>query len=102
MTAVDAGLDHGYVCYTRGCRCQPCRAAKAAYVRTRRAAAAALAAEVGHHSYVLVADEITHGTRFAYEERGCRCDPCTTVKRAQWRSEYRPSPNSRPRHADSL
>lgn len=79
--------DHDYVSYTRGCRCRTCKTAKAAYSRGRRAAANALAAEVGHRTYTLIADNLTHGTRSTYEERGCRCDPCVNAKRAQWRLE---------------
>ena len=70
---------HGYGGYSVGCRCDECKAAKAAYMRERRAAA-------------YVADSapeadpaVTHGTRFAYEERGCRCDKCMAAVRASSR-----------------
>lgn len=68
--AVYAIRTHGYVGYTRGCRCDTCKAAKAAYIAGKRAAAAA-SARPG-----VAVSGVTHGTRFAYEERGCRCVWC--------------------------
>lgn len=59
---------HDYVGYTEGCRCDTCKAAKAEYMSARRAAAAA--------DPVAAVSGVTHGTRFAYEERGCRCQRC--------------------------
>lgn len=68
---------HGYAGYTEGCRCDTCRAAKARYMAARRAAAAA-AAESG-----VSVSGITHGTLFAYEERGCRCQRCCEHHKAK-------------------
>jgi hypothetical protein len=90
MTTLDPNgariLAHGYGGYSRGCRCEVCRRAKADYMQVRRSTARDLAAkhtdERGRH----LASGITHGTVFGYEERGCRCRPCTTaiaVKRAR-------------------
>lgn len=69
---------HGYGRYSRGCRCGVCRAAKAAYSRSRRSRARTLAnlwgnglSRDGRH----FVPNITHG-RYGYEERGCRCDIC--------------------------
>jgi hypothetical protein len=67
---------HGYGGYTNGCRCQVCRDAKADYMRERRAAAFTSTGPV---------TDVTHGTRFAYEERGCRCEKCVTAERASSR-----------------
>lgn len=70
---------HGYSGYSNGCRCQVCRDAKAAYMAGRRAAA-------------FTADNapeqdpaVTHGTRSAYEERGCRCGACIAAERVSSR-----------------
>lgn len=63
--------EHGYVPYTRGCRCDVCRKAKAEYMSKRRQAAVA-AREAGGP-----VGPLKHGTRYAYEERGCRCSPCS-------------------------
>jgi hypothetical protein len=70
---------HGYAGYGNGCRCRTCTDAKAAHMRQRRADA-----------YVTdTAPEtdpaVTHGTRFAYEERGCRCGACVTAERGSSR-----------------
>ena len=68
---------HGYIRYTHGCRCGVCRKAKAEYSRQRRATARSAAADRS-------ADlSFTHGTRFGYEERGCRCRPCLTARRTR-------------------
>lgn len=83
MTAArrPSDTDHGYLNYTYGCRCTICRKAKADYVRARRAAgrhtAQVYAAVTGQRH---IADTATHGTRYAYEELGCRCQPCTTAR----------------------
>lgn len=96
--------EHGtYTRYSHGCRCEPCRGTKAAYMRQRRAAGRALAAvhtrsstgrrsnnrtawAAGASRYV--ASGITHGTRYGYEERGCRCLDCTAA-RAESDRRYR-------------
>lgn len=85
---------HRYSAYTNGCRCEVCRAAKADYMRERRAAARVLAQKhtsaptgkrprstacaPGATRYLASVDR--HGTRFAYEEWGCRCFDCTTAR----------------------
>lgn len=69
---------HGYSAYTCGCRCDTCKAAKRAYMASRRQQALSAPADKS-------AEDFTHGTRFGYEERGCRCDECTEAKRASWR-----------------
>ena len=71
--------DHGYGAYTRGCRCEVCRQAKADYMRARRAAGRSIAVPDTGVCGVL------HGTRYAYEERGCRCRLC---KQARAYSDY--------------
>ena len=97
--------EHGYGPYTNGCRCEICRKAKADYMRARRAAARALAQKNTHTSDGLrgspantftpgaerhVVDGVKHGTRYAYDERGCRCRDCTT-KHDAWRNRRRAS-----------
>ena len=66
---------HGYGPYTNGCRCDICRAAKAAYQANRRAAASLATTPVP--------DGLTHG-RAGYEEHGCRCEICVKAKREEW------------------
>ncbi len=64
---------HGYAGYSNGCRCEICRDAKAAYMRERRSSA-----------YLTATSEpvpgVTHGTRSAYEESGCRCPECMATQ----------------------
>lgn len=73
---------HGqYTRYTAGCRCTDCKAAKAAYMRQRRAAGrdAARARQSNTPLHPFGA-----GGRAAYLERGCRCFECreaTTIAR---------------------
>lgn len=84
---------HGYGPYTRGCRCDVCRKAKADYMRKRRAAGRALAqqhserapgCDQGHPwkpgTVRYVAPIARHGSRFAYDELGCRCLDCTHAR----------------------
>ncbi len=73
---------HGYGGYTQGCRCETCTDAKAAYMRRRRTDAytADTAPETD--------PAVTHRTRFAYEERGCRCDACVTAERRSSRHPW--------------
>lgn len=59
---------HGYSGYAHGCRCDTCRAAKAAYVRVKRAAARANQGVKGQL-------EITHGYA-GYQDACCRCYVC--------------------------
>jgi hypothetical protein len=90
---------HGYGAYTRGCRCDVCRGAKADYMRARRAASRALAArftttpsgERGsrHNAFApgatrYLAPITSHGSRYGYEEAGCRCQPCTAAHSESW------------------
>lgn len=72
---------HGYVCYTTGCRCLICKAAKAAYMRERRAVATGLrlAAEAAGEVYVAVG--IAHGIS-GYSDAKCRCRLCRRAWKA--------------------
>ena len=87
--------DHGYNAYANGCRCEVCRAAKADYMRERRAAARKAAQKHTRSSTGrrgakgnarmpgatrYVAPIASHGTRFGYEEHGCRCFDCTDTR----------------------
>lgn len=72
--------DHGYGKYTNGCRCDVCRQAKADYSRERRAKARALAQKYSVDGWRYVAPIERHGTRFGYEEAGCRCPECTHAR----------------------
>lgn len=86
---------HGYGPYTSGCRCDVCRRAKADYMWKRRAQARSVAQKYtstasggragrwdafAPGSTRHVASGVSHGTRYAYEERGCRCRECTTAR----------------------
>ena len=92
---------HNYGRYTNGCRCDVCKKAKADYMRERRAAARRIAqkhtatASGGHASgYTAWAPGATrhvanierHGTRYGYEEAGCRCLDCTEARTVQDRT----------------
>lgn len=90
MTATE----HGYNGYTRGCHCGICRAAKATYMRGVRSVARAIAQMHTTDLIRHVARGVTHGTRHAYDERGCRCIPCSDRARV-WKS----SPNGNTRKA---
>ena len=77
---------HGYTAYTRGCRCDECRQAKADYMRGRRAMARYKAQKhtdgrPGPGVARYLAPKATHGTRAGYDEHGCRCEPCTAARR---------------------
>ena len=96
-----SGPEHGtYARYAgagrgrAGCRCEPCRKAKADYMRQRREAARQQArphtagpdgGAVGRYNAFAPGAQrhhvpgITHG-RYGYEERGCRCRECTTAR----------------------
>lgn len=88
-------VGHGYNGYASGCRCEECRAAKADYMRARRARARALAqtytvSSTGDrpNGTTATAPGATrnfahiehHGTRYGYEEAGCRCNLCTAAR----------------------
>jgi len=58
--------------YTRGCRCDECRAAntkRCAVMREKRLA------KIGNDA---------HGTKGAYVNAGCRCDLCREANRVGW------------------
>lgn len=64
--------DHGTRArYSRGCRCELCRGANAAYDRELRARAGLP----------------VHGTRGGYQ-KGCRCDECRAANAAYTRKHY--------------
>ena len=73
--------NHGYGPYTNGCRCEICRKAKAAYSARARAAGRENARAGRYPSGV------THGSRSAYEERGCRCEKCCARQLARHRAD---------------
>ena len=70
---------HGYSGYANGCRCETCKAAKAAYMSEKRIAATA-SAQPG-----TAVTGVTHGTRSAYKDKGCRCEKCVEFMRSTWR-----------------
>lgn len=74
---------HGYNRYTRGCRCEVCKQAKAAYMRERRAEARRLT-QITPNRYVRrhAGRDVKHGTSFAYYEVGCRCQACRAFHNA--------------------
>jgi rubredoxin len=77
-----AGVDvHDYARYSQGCRCETCKAAKADYIRTRRAAAAGLRRQAVAAGQVYVAAGITHGAS-GYRDASCRCPVCCRAKKA--------------------
>lgn len=79
-----AWIPHGYAgyCYY-GCRCEACKAAKAAYMREHRAAKRSLVANpVRPDGARYVADlppGASHGL-YGYQEYSCRCGVCTAAK----------------------
>jgi hypothetical protein len=72
---------HDYARYSQGCRCETCKAAKAEYIRTRRATAAGLRRQAAAAGQVYVAAGITHGAS-GYRDASCRCDVCCRAKKA--------------------
>lgn len=80
---------HGWVGYSRGCRCKVCRSSRAEDVRNRRAAAAArrIAAEAAGRVYV--ATGITHGTSSGYKNSSCRCPACVQAVKDHRRGVYK-------------
>lgn len=72
--------DHGYARYVNKkdpCRCDVCRAGKAAHVAEARANAAGL--PLGDRR---------HGTRNGYQHHGCRCRPCQKAQTAATLRSY--------------
>lgn len=72
--------DHGYARYSskeNPCRCEICRAAKAAYVAGQRST------RVG-----LPFGDPRHGTRSGFDNHRCRCQKCVDAKRTSSRVYY--------------
>lgn len=67
-------MNHGYGAYSQGCRCETCRAAKAAYMREKRAKAWQDAP--GDRTPI---PGIKHGYS-AYQDLKCRCYVCSLAK----------------------
>jgi hypothetical protein len=73
---------HNYARYSRGgCRCETCKAAKAEYVRTRRAATAGLRKQAAAAGQVYIAQGISHGYS-GYRDASCRCSVCWRAAKA--------------------
>lgn len=89
MRVQNTKAEHGYYLYTAGCRCAVCRAAKAKYIREKRAAARARAL-VGTNRGAHLVPGIKHGI-FGYQEHRCRCDVCVDTAREVKRRQYRAS-----------
>lgn len=72
---------HGYGRYTRGCRCDVCRFAKAAYMRAKRVTGKRKRqlAQANGEGYHFVPG-ITHGIS-GYSDSSCRCPECCSAKR---------------------
>ncbi len=67
---------HGAGGYSRGCRCDICKAGKAAYMRDKRAAAAVRRREAQARGETYVASGVYHGTAASYRDASCRCERC--------------------------
>jgi hypothetical protein len=77
-------MRHGYIRYTKGCRCGVCREAKAAYMREKRADLARARKHINsrpNHGRNFV-DGITHGYA-GYQDYSCRCEVCKAAKVAE-------------------
>lgn len=89
MSTVNEGgvmPDHGTRArYHRGCRCEPCRGANAAYDRELRARAGLP----------------THGKRSTYTA-GCRCEPCRSANTAYHLEKYGAPTSARGRTAERI
>lgn len=70
-------MTHGYGAYSRGCRCDECKAGKRVYMRAKRRDASQ-ARRNGGERYV--AQGITHGTYSGYQDSYCRCHLCSLAK----------------------
>ena len=75
-------VEHGYLAYTHGCRCDECRAAKAAYMREKRAAAREAAGTLIDSLGRNYVPGIKHGAA-GYKDHLCRCEVCTAAKRVE-------------------
>lgn len=85
MTIADSsrhGHHNGY--FVDGCRCDPCKAAAAAYTRKIRARRKGQCPPEAH------------GTRHGYAHYGCRCDPCKQAN-AHYMAEFRKRPGKEER-----
>lgn len=83
--------DHGYSRYSVGCRCPICRAAKADYMRAKRAQAAEARRAAQAAGAVYVAPGITHGRLSGYRDAKCRCPDCSrawNLAVARWRGDW--------------
>src|SRR5258708_18328277 len=74
---------HGYGGYSHGCSCEICLKAKRDYIAARRSIARQAADVAGAEAWTG-----RHGTRFAYEERGCRCEACAATQLERHRRDY--------------
>lgn len=72
---------HGYGSYTSGCRCGICTAAKTGHMAAQRAEA------VRKAKPGVAVQGVTHATRVAYKDKGCRCEKCVDFMRDYWRQE---------------
>jgi hypothetical protein len=66
---------HGYGGYSRGCKCDVCRAGKAERMRELRAEA------VLRRQSDLVVPGARHGTYAGYKNDMCRCPACSNARR---------------------
>lgn len=91
--ALPEGVAHG----TRGayehegCRCEECRAFNAArslQQRERKASGRTGRAVVASVEPIALPEGVSHGTRRAYANVGCRCQECRTAN-AEWSRKYR-------------
>lgn len=82
---------HGnYVRYSSGCRCDPCKAAWAAYQRER-----VQKRRADRDFLVAAMDPAKHGTKAGYRV-GCRCEPCKAAEATRGRELYQRNKAARP------
>lgn len=79
--------EHGYSRYTHGCRCDECRAAKATYMREKRAEARRYAKQLISEKGRFAAPIERHGIASGYRDHKCRCLECTAAYSAAQRRE---------------
>lgn len=77
---------HGYSAYTTGCHCEVCKAAKASYMRDKRASARELRIRAALFGERYEAQGITHGYA-GYQDHQCRCPVCTAA-RSSWDAQH--------------